>query len=145
MNRKKLTLIFVLLELLFVASLFAPLYQVRVETGDVASGYLTFPWLAFNTLQGGIKIAGYVFFVICVAAVLFGIYLFIRSYRDKTGEGDKEDRHFVFGCFVCAIAYAFFGLMGLGTNAFIPMAMAIVYSIASVILILIHHRFLAEY
>ena len=143
MNKKNFTLVSIIVSMVFMVSVFMPTYQIIVSTGDTSYGYLSWPWQAFLNQSDNLKVPCFIFFGAYIAVLILAIVLLVRSYFAKTDDGDKEDKFFVFGCFAGAIGSAFFALMGIGISSFIPMGLALLYSILYVVAIFIHHRYLS--
>ena len=146
MKKKHFYLIFMLLQALFLGTYFLPLYQINVVEGGKTKGYKTVFYESFNA-QGEslIRIACYLFFIVVIASILFGLALSIIALIAKPDDGDREDKFFVFSCFVLALSHAFMSMMQLGTQSFMVMLLALGYSILTAASIFIHHRFLTDY
>ena len=145
MSKKAFTNLAIIASMVIMGTFFIPFYQVVVGSGDTAYGYFDLPWRAFYRLEGNLFIASTVFFVLYLILMVGGITLYAISASAKDPESDREDKFFVFACFLCAITHAFYALMCIGIGSFIPMVLAILYAILYVVAILIHHRYLVEY
>ena len=145
MNKKRAYIIFLIFEILAFVSLFTPIYQVVEGDPETGKAYLSMFFDCFNHQEGNIVYASYIFFAVTLLGVAFGIFLMVKSLLVKDKSSDKEDKFFIFGCFASAISYAFFCLMTLGIQAFIPMALSLLYAILTAVMIVVHHRFLTDY
>ena len=132
--------------LVFMASTFIPSYQYLVGEGDSLVGYHAFPFVAFQHQKENLIIPCFVFFFGYLALLLLAGIFYVVSYSTKEdAAGDKEDKFFVFGSFIGAIASAFFALMCIGISSFIPMLLGLFYAIAYIVAIVIHHKYLTDY
>jgi|GEM_PF-2593655 len=145
MNKRRAYLLFVIFEVLAMASLFTPIYQVIIGDAEYGEAYLAMFYESFALQEGNLVMASYIFFIVTLLGVAFGIILMVKALLTKDKKGDKEDKFFVFGCFASAISYAFFCLMTLGIQSFIPMALSLLYALLTAAMIFVHHRFLTDY
>ena len=145
MTKKRFAIITMIATGIFILTLFLPLYQINVTSGDTAYGYMSWPWVAFLAKEGSLVWGCFVFLGVYVAGLLGTIILHLKSYLADPLDGDKEDKYFVFGSFLGAIASAIYALVAVSITSVIPMIFALVYSILFVVSILIHHKYLAEY
>lgn len=75
----------------------------------------------------------------CIAA-----FFFARCVKDKPLVGDKEDKHFVFGYFFYTASNAFYALICVGGQSFVPMAVGILSLFVGIGMIVYHFKNLSD-
>ena len=139
--KKILAIIGVILALVLLASPFIPLYRIHLGSGE----YVYANVINYYSYWSETKAIGFI--VICsISAAIGGLaaFMYLRCLLAKPQADDKEDKFFVFGCAIFALASVLYGAITLSVQAYAAMFMGIAFGILGIAGLVLHYKVLSD-
>jgi len=139
--KKILAILGVVLCAFMLAVPFIPLYGIFISgQGTIYANFINY----YDIVPTNKSIAFIIISSIsCLACGLAGVF-FARCFFAKPQVGDKEDKFFVFGCAIFALACVLYGAICLSVTAYFGMLIGVVLGLTGVAGIILHYKVLSD-